>query len=164
LFVESAILLTRDFIVLPISVQLFISTDSTNSSHYSIITYLFWYTFSFKFMQRGSVERSSVDEARPGGTCSGHAFSRWYFTSVKSTIRTGERWVLLKRSGSVNKELLLVLPRNERGFWGKVTHGKAGFVRLSLPTVAALTPADWNVTLHDARANPVDYIRTVDLV
>lgn len=67
-------------------------------------------------------------------------------------------------NSSVNKELLLVLPRNERGFWGKVTRGKAGFVRLSLPMVAALTPADWNVTLHDARANPVDYDRQVDLV
>jgi len=64
----------------------------------------------------------------------------------------------------VNKELLLVLPRNERGFWGKVTRGKAGFVRLSLPTVAALTPSDWKVTIHDARAHPVDYDQKVDLV
>ena len=52
----------------------------------------------------------------------------------------------------MNKELLLVLPRNERGFWGKVPRGKAGFVRLSLPAMAALTPSDWKVTIHDARA------------
>ncbi len=64
----------------------------------------------------------------------------------------------------MNKELLLVLPGNERGFWGKVTRGKAGFVRLSLPTVAALTPSDWKVTIHDARAEPVDYDRKVGLV
>ena len=62
------------------------------------------------------------------------------------------------------KELLLVLPRNDRGYWGKVTNGKAGFVRLSLPTIAALTPTDWKVTIHDARAEPVDYDRKIDLV
>jgi len=62
------------------------------------------------------------------------------------------------------KELLLVLPRNDRGYWGKVTNGKTGFVRLSLPTIAALTPPDWKVTIHDARAEPVDYDRKVDLV
>ncbi len=62
------------------------------------------------------------------------------------------------------KELLLVHPRNERGFWGKVTRGKAGFVRLSLPTVAALTPPDWKVTIHDARAKPVDFDLLVETV
>jgi radical SAM superfamily enzyme YgiQ (UPF0313 family) len=64
----------------------------------------------------------------------------------------------------MKKEVLLVLPRNERGYWGKVTNGKAGFVRLSLPTVAALTPSDWKVTIHDARAHPVDFDRDVGLV
>ncbi|MFH1740608.1 MAG: radical SAM protein [bacterium] len=64
----------------------------------------------------------------------------------------------------MDKKLLLVLPRNERGYWGKVTNGKAGFVRLSLPAVAALTPDDWQVAIHDARADPVDYDREVDLV
>ena len=43
-------------------------------------------------------------------------------------------------------------------------HGKAGLVRLSLPTLAALTPADWQVTIHDARVDPVDFERPVDLV
>ena len=62
------------------------------------------------------------------------------------------------------KRLLLVLPRNERGFWGKVTNGKTGFVRLSLPTLAALTPDDWQVSIHDARVDPVDYEQKVDLV
>jgi len=62
------------------------------------------------------------------------------------------------------KSLLLVLPRSERGYWGKVHHGKAGFVRLSLPTVAALTPADWNVRILDARVEPVPYDQPVDLV
>jgi radical SAM superfamily enzyme YgiQ (UPF0313 family) len=56
------------------------------------------------------------------------------------------------------------LPRNERGFWGKVTRGKTGFVRLSLPTLAALTPSDWEVEIHDARVCPVDYDRSWDLV
>jgi radical SAM superfamily enzyme YgiQ (UPF0313 family) len=35
---------------------------------------------------------------------------------------------------------------------------------LSLTTVAALTPADWEVTIHDARAEPVDFDAEVDLV
>ncbi len=64
----------------------------------------------------------------------------------------------------MDKNLLLVLPQNERGFWGKVTRGKTGFVRLSLPTVAALTPADWQVSIHDSRVQPVDYDCKADLV
>jgi radical SAM superfamily enzyme YgiQ (UPF0313 family) len=63
------------------------------------------------------------------------------------------------------RKLLLILPRNERGHWGKVSKkGKTGFVRLSLPTVAALTPPDWEVEIHDARAIPVDLDKKVDLV
>jgi len=63
------------------------------------------------------------------------------------------------------KKLLLVLPRNDRGYWGKVSKkGKTGFVRLSLPTIAAMTPADWEVEILDARATSVDYGRKVDLV
>ncbi len=63
------------------------------------------------------------------------------------------------------KKLLLVLPRNDRGYWGKVSKkGKTGFVRLSLPTVAAMTPPDWEVEILDARATPVDYGRKADLV
>ncbi len=63
------------------------------------------------------------------------------------------------------KKLLLILPRSERGYWGKVSKsGKAGFVRLSLPTIAALTPAHWSVEILDARTTPVDYDKKVDLV
>lgn len=62
-------------------------------------------------------------------------------------------------------KLLLIIPRSERGFWGKVSKsGKTGFVRLSLPTIAALTPEDWEVEIHDARAKPIDYDASVDLV
>lgn len=62
-------------------------------------------------------------------------------------------------------KLLLILPKNELGFWGKVSKsGKAGLVRLSLPTIAALTPNDWDVEIHDARIKPVDYDTKVDLV
>lgn len=62
-------------------------------------------------------------------------------------------------------KLLLILPRNERGFWGKVSKdGKTGFVRLNLPTIAALTPKDWEVEILDARAKPVDYDAHADIV
>ena len=83
----------------------------------------------------------------------GHAQAKSYDELTKRTKET-----------VINKKLLLVLPRNERGFSGKVTNGKAGFVRLSLPALAALTPPDWQVTIHDSRAEPVDYNRKVDLV
>jgi radical SAM superfamily enzyme YgiQ (UPF0313 family) len=63
------------------------------------------------------------------------------------------------------RKLLLVLPRNELGYFGKISRsGKAGMVSLSLPTVAANTPPDWEVEIHDARTGPVDYRRAVDLV
>ncbi|MBI4681929.1 MAG: B12-binding domain-containing radical SAM protein [Nitrospirae bacterium] len=63
------------------------------------------------------------------------------------------------------KKLLLILPKTERGYWGKVSSsGKAGFVRLSLPAVAALTPSDWDVEILDARTTPVDFNMKVDLV
>jgi radical SAM superfamily enzyme YgiQ (UPF0313 family) len=62
-------------------------------------------------------------------------------------------------------KLLLVQPRNDRGYWGKVSKkGKAGLVRLSLPTIATLTPPDWEVEILDARATPVNYSRKIDLV
>lgn len=62
-------------------------------------------------------------------------------------------------------KLLLILPKSERGFWGKVSkNGKAGFVRLNLPTIAALTPQDWDVEILDARARPVDYNAKADIV
>ncbi|MDY6905860.1 MAG: radical SAM protein [Thermodesulfobacteriota bacterium] len=63
------------------------------------------------------------------------------------------------------KKLLLILPRHESGYWGHVSEsGKAGMVRLSLSTIAALTPKDWSVEILDARVTPVDYDKKVDLV
>jgi radical SAM superfamily enzyme YgiQ (UPF0313 family) len=61
-------------------------------------------------------------------------------------------------------KLLLVFPKSEGGYWGKVRHGKAGLVALGLPTVAALTPSDWEVVIHDARVTPVDFEQKFDLV
>lgn len=62
-------------------------------------------------------------------------------------------------------KLLLILPKSERGYWGKVSKsGKAGFARLSLPTIAALTPPDWDVEILDARVKPITYDKDIDLV
>ncbi|MBI5345463.1 MAG: cobalamin B12-binding domain-containing protein, partial [Deltaproteobacteria bacterium] len=55
-------------------------------------------------------------------------------------------------------KLLLILPRGDRGYMGKVSKGgKAGLVRLNLPTIAALTPKDWDVEIYDTRVKPLDY-------
>ena len=63
------------------------------------------------------------------------------------------------------KKLLLILPRNERGYWEKLSKsGKAGFARLSLTTVAALTPSHWAVEILDARITPIDFTQQTDLV
>lgn len=63
------------------------------------------------------------------------------------------------------KKLLLILPKSERGYWGKVSKsGKAGFVRLSLPAIAALTPSHWDVEILDARTTRVDFDKKADLV
>ncbi|OGV97492.1 MAG: hypothetical protein A2Z59_06725 [Nitrospinae bacterium RIFCSPLOWO2_02_39_17] len=62
-------------------------------------------------------------------------------------------------------KLLLILPQNKRSYWGGVSKsGKAGFVRLNLPTLAGLTPKEWDVEILDARVKPVDYDADVDLV
>lgn len=62
-------------------------------------------------------------------------------------------------------KLKLILPRNERSYWGRVSRsGKAGFVRLSLPTLAGLTPKQWDVEIIDARVKTVDYDAKADLV
>ncbi|MEK6590603.1 MAG: radical SAM protein [Nitrospinota bacterium] len=62
-------------------------------------------------------------------------------------------------------KLLLIFPKNDRSYWGGVSKsGKAGFVRLGLPTVAALTPKDWDVEILDARVKAVDYNAKVDIV
>ncbi|HYA13764.1 MAG TPA: cobalamin-dependent protein [Syntrophales bacterium] len=62
------------------------------------------------------------------------------------------------------RKLLLIFPKSEGGYWGKVRHGKAGLVSLGLSTVAALTPPDWDVVIHDTRVTPVDFNQKVDLV
>lgn len=61
-------------------------------------------------------------------------------------------------------KLLLVFPKSEGGYWGKVRHGKAGLVALGLPTIAGLTPLNWEVVIHDARVTPIDYDQKFDLV
>lgn len=62
-------------------------------------------------------------------------------------------------------KLLLIQPKNDRSYWGGVSKsGKAGFVRLNLPTIAALTPVDWDVEVLDARVKAIDYGAKVDLV
>lgn len=62
-------------------------------------------------------------------------------------------------------KLLLIHPKNERSYWGGVSKsGKAGFVRLNLPTIAGLTPEGWDVEILDARVRPVDYNAKVALV
>ena len=70
-----------------------------------------------------------------------------------------------ERKNLYMKRLLLVLPRNDRGYWGKVSaSGKTGFVRLSLPVLAALTPSGWDVEILDSRERPVDFNARPDLV
>jgi radical SAM superfamily enzyme YgiQ (UPF0313 family) len=62
-------------------------------------------------------------------------------------------------------KLLLILPKNTRSHWGGVSgSGKAGLARLNLPTIAALTPKDWDVEILDSRVRAVDYNAPVDLV
>lgn len=61
-------------------------------------------------------------------------------------------------------KLILVFPKSEGGYWGKVRHGKAGLVSLGLSTLAALTPPDWDVSIQDARVAPIDFDQKVDLV
>lgn len=62
-------------------------------------------------------------------------------------------------------KLLLILPKNERSYWGQVSRsGRAGFVRLNLPTIAAITPKEWDVEILDARVKPIDYNANADIV
>ncbi len=64
----------------------------------------------------------------------------------------------------MRKRILLVLPQNERAFSGNVRNGKCGMANLSLTTVAALVPDDWEVVYHDCRVAPVDFKADVDVV
>ncbi len=59
--------------------------------------------------------------------------------------------------------ILFVLP-NCTGWLGTVHHGKAGIARLSLTTLASLTPPKHEVLYHDSRLTPVDYDIDVDVV
>lgn len=62
-------------------------------------------------------------------------------------------------------KILLILPKSPGSFLGGVSSsGKAGFARLSLTTIAALTPDDIDVEILDARIKEVDYNAPVDLV
>lgn len=62
-------------------------------------------------------------------------------------------------------KLLLIQPKNDRSYWGGVSKsGKAGFVRLNLPTIAALSPEDWEVEILDARVRDVDFGARADIV
>jgi radical SAM superfamily enzyme YgiQ (UPF0313 family) len=63
------------------------------------------------------------------------------------------------------KKLLLILPHNKNSFLGGISKsGKSGFIRLGLPTIAALTPEDWEVEILDTRVKDIDYDAKVDLV
>jgi radical SAM superfamily enzyme YgiQ (UPF0313 family) len=62
-------------------------------------------------------------------------------------------------------KLLLILAKSPGSFLGGVSKsGKAGFARLSLTMVAALTPKDVDVRILDARIEEVNYDEPVDLV
>ena len=74
----------------------------------------------------------------------------------------------LKRERNImdtKKKLLLILPRGDRSYFGQVSKsGKAGFIRLGLPTLAALTPGGWEVEILDSRISEVDFGAKPDLV
>ncbi len=62
-------------------------------------------------------------------------------------------------------KILLILPKHAGGFLGGVSKsGKAGFARLSLTALAAITPENIDVRILDARVEEVDYSAPVDLV
>jgi len=62
-------------------------------------------------------------------------------------------------------KLLLILAKSPGSFLGGVSKsGRAGFARLSLPIIAALTPEDVDVRILDARVEEVNYDEPVDLV
>ena len=61
-------------------------------------------------------------------------------------------------------KILLVLPKST-GYMGQVSKsGKAGFARLTLTTIAALTPPEHEVLIHDGRLREPDYDGNWDLV
>jgi len=61
-------------------------------------------------------------------------------------------------------KILLVQPKST-GFMGQISRsGKAGFARVTLTTLAALTPDEHEVRIHDARLSEPDYDEDWDLV
>ncbi len=61
-------------------------------------------------------------------------------------------------------KILLVQPKST-GFIGQISKsGKAGFARVTLTTIAALTPPQHEVVIHDARLSEPDYEGNWDLV
>ena len=61
-------------------------------------------------------------------------------------------------------KILLVQPKST-GFMGQVSKsGKAGLARVTLTTIAALTPPQHEVVIHDARLGEPDYDGDWDLV
>jgi len=61
-------------------------------------------------------------------------------------------------------KILLVQPKST-GFMGQVSQsGRAGFARVTLTTIAALTPPEHEVVIHDGRLSPPDYDGNWDLV
>jgi len=61
-------------------------------------------------------------------------------------------------------KILLVQPKST-GFIGQISRsGKAGFARVTLTTIAALTPPQHEVVIHDARLCEPDYEQNWDLV
>ncbi len=61
-------------------------------------------------------------------------------------------------------KILLVQPKSP-GFIGQISRsGKAGFARVTLTTIAALTPPQHEVVIHDARLSEPDYEGNWDLV
>ncbi len=54
-------------------------------------------------------------------------------------------------------KILLVQPKSS-GYMGQISKsGKAGFARVTLTTIAALTPPEHEVVIHDARLSEPDY-------
>lgn len=57
-----------------------------------------------------------------------------------------------------------ILPSNTRGFLGQVSRsGIAGFPRLALSTLAALTPPEHEVSITDCRNMSIDYREPIDI-
>jgi len=62
-------------------------------------------------------------------------------------------------------KIVLIWPTDPKGFLGHVSKsGKVGFARLTLTTLAALTPEKHDVSIIDSRISPIDFDMDVDLI